>query len=135
MCKMVPCSCFWLKDTNSVSRIPSPYSDYSTFCIKFWSSFTGASTKVKLLKSKRLKTLVWAYHTLYVGWKSWFNRCFSKICKRFPKQFKFSRHVQYLIAYGNITAQKNKFFIKDFFSKCDLIRSFLRFGYIYLRNL
>ena len=29
------------------------------------------------------------------------------------------------------TAQKMKFFIKDFFSKCDQIRSF---GHIYLRN-
>ena len=31
-------------------------------------------------------------------------------------------------------AQKLKFSIKDFFSKCDQIRSFLRFGHIYLRN-
>ena len=29
------------------------------------------------------------------------------------------------------TAQKMKFFIKDFFSKHDLIRSFLRIGHIY----
>ena len=31
------------------------------------------------------------------------------------------------------TVQKMKFSIKVFFSKCDLIRSFLRFGHIYRR--
>ena len=30
----------------------------------------------------------------------------------------------------SIIAQKMKFSIKDFFSKCDQIRSFLRFGHI-----
>ena len=35
---------------------------------------------------------------------------------------------------GNYTAQKMKFSIKDFFSKCGQIRSFLRFGHIYWRN-
>ena len=34
----------------------------------------------------------------------------------------------------SITAQKMKFSIKDYFSKYDQIRSFLRFGHIYWRN-
>ena len=34
----------------------------------------------------------------------------------------------------NNTAQKIKFSIKDFFSKCNKFRSFLRIGHIYLRN-
>ena len=33
-----------------------------------------------------------------------------------------------------LTAQKMKFSIKDFFSKCYQVRSFLRFGHIYWRN-
>ena len=32
---------------------------------------------------------------------------------------------------GKFTTQKRKFSIKDFFSKCDQIRSFLRFGHVY----
>ena len=32
----------------------------------------------------------------------------------------------FLLSSGITTAQKMKFFVKDFFSKCDQIRSFLR---------
>ena len=35
--------------------------------------------------------------------------------------------------YGNITAQKLSFSVNGFFSKCEQIRSFLRFFHIFLR--
>ena len=47
-----------------------------------------------------------------------------KIIKVSPIKKKKDRHVIKLLKY--ITAQKMKFSIKDFFSKCDQIRSFLR---------
>ena len=40
---------------------------------------------------------------------------------------------RYIVAIAN-TAQKIKFSIKEFFSKCDQSLSFLRFGHIYWRN-
>ena len=36
---------------------------------------------------------------------------------------------------GKLTAQKMKFFIKDFFSKCDQIRSFLKTSFLCVQRL
>ena len=45
-----------------------------------------------------------------------------------------SLHTYFAGKKAQITAQKMKFSIKDFFSKCDQIRRFLQIGHIYWRN-
>ena len=47
----------------------------------------------------------------------------------FEERLKSSKHSTHPIVLT--TAQKMKFSIKDVFSKCDQIRSFLRFGHIH----
>ena len=44
-------------------------------------------------------------------------------------------HFSFWISQSPNTAQKMKFFIKDFFSKCDQIRSFLRIWYHLLKKI
>ena len=57
-----------------------------------------------------------------------------RVCFEFNTTINFQKHIQNSHLSKKDTAQKMKFSIEDFFSKCDQIRRKLRFGHICGRN-